>query len=160
MTLKDTSPAACGNFTDRWIRVAFLNGELAAAAGVARSSNPHPAGSASARSWLAGWRTRTATAPTPPEPLAAWRPSRHEGDTTMDLIEKLPGLADDDLGTLVTNAERLAHSGTPKQQKAAQAMLPAIQAEVDARRERKAAMAPPKRTPRAGRKAAAPSQTA
>lgn len=69
----------------------------------------------------------------------------------MDLIEKLPGLADDDLGTLVTNARRLARTGTPKQQKAAEAALPAIQAEVVARQQRKAASI--KRKPRAGRKA-------
>jgi hypothetical protein len=68
----------------------------------------------------------------------------------MDLIEKLPGLADDDLGTLVANATRLAQTGTPKQQKAAEAVLPAIQAEVVARQQRKAAAAP-KRMPRAGR---------
>lgn len=70
----------------------------------------------------------------------------------MNLIEKLPGLADDDLGTLVANARRLAQNGTPKQQKAAEAVLPAIQAEVAARQQRNAAS--PKRVPRTGRKAA------
>jgi len=68
----------------------------------------------------------------------------------MDLIEKLPGMTDDDLGTLISNAERLAQTGTPKQQAAAQAMLPAIQAEAVRRRDLK----PAKRAPRAGRKAA------
>jgi len=72
----------------------------------------------------------------------------------MDLIGKLPGLADEDLSTLGANAMRLAQTGTPKQQKAAQEMLPAIEAEVTARQTRKAAGAP-KRAPRAGRKAAA-----
>lgn len=69
----------------------------------------------------------------------------------MDLIERLPGMTDDDLGTLVSNAERLAQTGTAKQQQAAQAMLPAIQTEVARRRDLK----PAKRAPRAGRKASA-----
>ena len=65
----------------------------------------------------------------------------------MDLIEKLPGMTDDDLGTLVSNAERLLQAGTPKQQKAAEAMLPAIRAESVRRLELK----PAKRAPRASR---------
>ncbi len=69
----------------------------------------------------------------------------------MDLIEKLPGMTDNDLGTLVSNAERLAQTGTAKQQQAAQAMLPAIQAEVAKRH----ALKPAKRAPRTGRKTAA-----
>ena len=77
----------------------------------------------------------------------------------MDMIEKLPGLGDDALGTLAVNAERLAQTGTPKQQVAAQAMFPATQAEVEARRERKAAAAPPKRATRTS-KAAASTQPA
>lgn len=60
----------------------------------------------------------------------------------MTLLEKLPDMADDALGTLGANAERLAVSGTPKQMKEALAILPAIQAEITARRERKAAEAP------------------
>lgn len=67
---------------------------------------------------------------------------------TMDLIEKLPGMTDGDLGTLAANAERLVSSGTAKQQQAAQAMLPAIQAEVGRRRDLRPAR-------RAGRKTAA-----
>ncbi|PWC40912.1 hypothetical protein [Azospirillum sp. TSO35-2] len=74
---------------------------------------------------------------------------------TTELIDRLPGMVDADLSTLVANAERLARAGTPKQQKAAQAALPAIQAEVAARQEKLAAN-PPKRAPRASRKAAAP----
>lgn len=66
----------------------------------------------------------------------------------MDLIEKLPGMSDGDLGTLVSNAERLALAGTAKQQQAAQAILPAIQAEMASR----SSLKPPKRAPRAGRK--------
>ncbi|HYD67102.1 hypothetical protein [Azospirillum sp.] len=74
----------------------------------------------------------------------------------MDLIEKLPGMADDDLGTLVSNAERLLQTGTPKQQQAAEAMLPAIRAETVRRLDLK----PAKRAPRAGRKPAARAQRA
>lgn len=64
----------------------------------------------------------------------------------MTLLEKLPDMADDALGTLGANAERLAASGTPKQMKEAQAVLPAIHAEITARRERKAAEAPKQST--------------
>lgn len=78
---------------------------------------------------------------------------------TMELTDRLPGMADKDLSTLVANAERLMRAGTPKQQKAAEAALPAIQAEVTARQEKLAAAAPAKRAPRS-RKAAAPQSTA
>jgi len=74
----------------------------------------------------------------------------------MDLIEKLPGMTDDDLGTLVSNAERLLQTGTPKQQQAAEAMLPAIRAETDRRLDLK----PAKRAPRVARKPAARAQGA
>ena len=74
----------------------------------------------------------------------------------MDLIGKLPGMADDDLGTLLSNAERLVQTGTPKQQQAAHAMLPAIQAEAVRRRD----LRPAKRAPQGGRKSAARLQTA
>ncbi|MBP2295030.1 hypothetical protein [Azospirillum rugosum] len=66
------------------------------------------------------------------------------------MIEKLPEMSDADLGVLMSNAERLVQTGTPKQQTAAQAMLPAIQAEALRRRDLK----PAKRAPRGGRKAA------
>jgi len=73
----------------------------------------------------------------------------------MDLIEKLPGMTDDDLGTLMSNAERLVQTGTPKQQQAAQTMLPAIQAEALRRRDLR-----PAKSPSRGRKAAVPLQGA
>lgn len=66
----------------------------------------------------------------------------------MTILDKLPDMADDALGTLGSNAERLAATGTPKQMKDAQAMLPAIQAEIAARRARKAAEAPKRPPPR------------
>jgi hypothetical protein len=157
VTLKKAAAFACENLDERWMRVAFLNGKLAATAGTAQSLNPHPADSPPARSWLAGWRARARTVKAPPAPATALRRSRHEGEMTMDMIEKLPAMADADLGILVGNAERLAQSGTPKQQKAAQDMLPSLQAEVAARADRKAAATPPKRAPRvASRKTAAP----
>lgn len=67
------------------------------------------------------------------------------------VIEKLPDMSDDDLGVLMSNAERLVQAGTPKQQTAAQAMLPAIQAETL----RRHSLKPVKRVARGGRKAAA-----
>jgi len=75
---------------------------------------------------------------------------------TMDLIEKLPGMTDADLGTLSSNAERLLQSGTPKQQKAAEAMLPAIRAETGRRLDLK----PAKRAPRATKKPVARAKSA
>jgi len=74
----------------------------------------------------------------------------------MDMVEKLPGMSDADLGNLISNAERLAQSGTTKQQQAAQAMLPVIQAEAVRRRELK----PAKRATRGGRKVAGAAPTA
>lgn len=52
----------------------------------------------------------------------------------MDLVTKLPGMAEDALANLGANAERLAQTGTPKQKTAATAVLPAIQAEIASRR--------------------------
>ncbi len=131
----------------RWSRVAFLVGGLAASAGIARSANPHPAGSPLARNWLAGWRTHH---------TATTRPANNEGPMTMDLIDKLPGMTDDDLGNLTSNAERLAQTGTPKQQHAAQAMLPAIHAEAVRRRDSQ----PAKRGTQGRRKATVSAQDA
>lgn len=72
----------------------------------------------------------------------------------IDLIDRLPGMTDTDLTTLATNAERLALSGTPKQRTAADAALPAIRAEVAARKEKLAAL-PSTRAPRRSKKVAA-----
>ncbi|HEY0835497.1 MAG TPA: hypothetical protein VGE72_16460 [Azospirillum sp.] len=70
----------------------------------------------------------------------------------MDMVPKLPAMAEDALATLGANAERLVQSGTPKQRLAATALLPAIQAEIASRQAKKLAEAPP---PRARRKKAA-----
>lgn len=163
-----------GSQAARWAHVAFLNGELAAIAGVARSGNPHPAGSVEARNWSSGWKshrkpaparsgTGNTTAPGNADAGANRQPASQqpEGQTTMDLLEKLPGMTDADLGTLMSNAERLAQGGNPKQQRAAEAALPAIRAETARRndlkpppvkratRSRKVATAAPAATPTA-----------
>jgi hypothetical protein len=52
----------------------------------------------------------------------------------MDLLTKLPEMSDDALANLRTNAKRLQHSGTPTQQSDAAALLPAVEAEIGARR--------------------------
>jgi hypothetical protein len=52
----------------------------------------------------------------------------------MDLISKLPEMTDDALANLRTNAKRLELSGTPSQRSDAAALLPAVEAEIGARR--------------------------
>jgi hypothetical protein len=52
----------------------------------------------------------------------------------MDLLSKLPEMSDDALANLRTNAKRLQHSGTPAQRTDAAALLPAVEAEIGARR--------------------------
>ncbi len=52
----------------------------------------------------------------------------------MDLLAKLPEMADVALTTLLSNAERLERSGTSAQQRAATALLPAVKAELAARK--------------------------
>lgn len=144
--------AAAGTESGRWARVAFINGGLAATAGFERAANPHPPGSASARSWLAGWRTGEEAPPASPGP-APLVPT-DEGPIDMTMTDKLPTMSDGDLGTLLSNAERLAQAGTPKQRQAAAAMLPSLQAEAGRRQEQR----PPKRPPARARKAA-PAET-
>ena len=61
----------------------------------------------------------------------------------MDLIEKLPELSDDALGNLRSNAKRLQQSGTPAQRSSAATLLPAVEAEIGARRLAKAKPARP-----------------
>ncbi|MGH7031526.1 MAG: hypothetical protein ACREE9_08900 [Stellaceae bacterium] len=52
----------------------------------------------------------------------------------MDLMTKLPEMSDDALTNLRTNAKRLQHTGTPSQQSEAAVLLPAVEAELGARR--------------------------
>lgn len=160
MTHTKTAPATASRGIDRWTQVAFISGKLAARSGAEPSTNPHPAGSDSARGWLDGWRTQaTASAKPAASPVLApipggTRPIRLESELTMDLLKRLPDLPDADLGTLGINAERLALSGNAKQKTAAQAMLPAIQEELAARQARKAAATAATRAAGRGRRKA------
>lgn len=52
----------------------------------------------------------------------------------MDMISKLPEMSDDGLANLRTNAKRLQQSGTATQRSDAAALLPAVEAEIGARR--------------------------
>ena len=52
----------------------------------------------------------------------------------MDLLTKLPEMSDDALGNLRTNARRLRETGTPSQRSEAATLLPAVEAELGARR--------------------------
>ena len=52
----------------------------------------------------------------------------------MDLLTKLPEMSDDALANLRNNAKRLQHSGTAAQRSDAAALLPAVEAEIGARR--------------------------
>jgi hypothetical protein len=72
----------------------------------------------------------------------------------MSLIEKLPAMTDVELATLKANADALAASGSDKQKNAASALMPALEAELNVRRDRAAAerAAKPKRKPPVRRK--------
>src|SRR5260370_5586114 len=52
----------------------------------------------------------------------------------MDMITKLPEMSDDALVNLRTNAKRLQQSGNPSQRSNAATLLPAVEAEIGARR--------------------------
>ena len=52
----------------------------------------------------------------------------------MDMVEKLPAMPDDALNNLRANAVRLEQTGSAAQRAAASALLPAIEAELSARR--------------------------
>jgi RNA-binding protein YhbY len=52
----------------------------------------------------------------------------------MDMITKLPEMSDDALVNLRSNAKRLQQSGNPGQRTSAAALLPAVEAEIGARR--------------------------
>ena len=52
----------------------------------------------------------------------------------MDLLTKLPEMSDDALANLRNNAKRLQETGTPAQRSDAAALLPAVEAEIGARR--------------------------
>jgi hypothetical protein len=77
----------------------------------------------------------------------------NDREKVMDLLEKLPELSDDALGNLRSNAMRLQTSGTANQRDNAAALLPAVEAEITARRRAKASRRPPAK-PRAPRRVA------
>jgi hypothetical protein len=52
----------------------------------------------------------------------------------MSMVEKLPGMADDALRNLHANALRLGGAGSAQQRASATALLPAIEAELTARK--------------------------
>jgi hypothetical protein len=52
----------------------------------------------------------------------------------MTMVDKLPGMADDALKNLHANAVRLGEAGTAQQRASATALLPAIEAEMSARK--------------------------
>src|SRR5689334_11105639 len=72
----------------------------------------------------------------------------------FDLHDRVPGMSDEGLGTLHTNALRLVQSGNERQRASATALMPVIEAEL-ALREAKALLEKPVRKPRAPRKKAA-----
>jgi hypothetical protein len=59
----------------------------------------------------------------------------------MEILAKLPSLDDASLAVLHGNAERLLRTGTKTQQASATAAIPAIEAELAARREAKVSKA-------------------
>jgi hypothetical protein len=69
------------------------------------------------------------------------------------MIEKLPGLPDAELKNLLANAQRLEQEGTAQQKASASSLLPAINAELSARKAAKQVKAQEARA--AKRKAAA-----
>jgi hypothetical protein len=79
----------------------------------------------------------------------------------LSIDQRIPDLSDKELETLHANAVRLADSGTVMQRQQADNLLPLIGAEMDTRRQAKAAIAAakPRRTTKktpASAKAAAP----
>jgi hypothetical protein len=55
----------------------------------------------------------------------------------MSLLEKLPGMADDQLNNLHANAVRLGESGSAAQRASASKLLPALEAEIANRKQAK-----------------------
>jgi hypothetical protein len=71
--------------------------------------------------------------------MARTRQLNNRRKDAMEIIAKLPHMDDASLTVLHGNAERLLRIGTKKQQASATAVMPAIEAEIAARREAKAA---------------------
>ena len=52
----------------------------------------------------------------------------------MSLLERIPAMSDEEVVNLLTNARRLAEVGNEAQQAAAAGLLPALEAEAEARK--------------------------
>ncbi|ODT88824.1 hypothetical protein [Phenylobacterium sp. SCN 70-31] len=76
----------------------------------------------------------------------------------MSLIDRIPTLADDEVATFLANARRLAESGDDKQRAAAAELVPALEAEAEARHDARQERAKAKRA--ATRRATLRSQAA
>ncbi|GGF11455.1 hypothetical protein GCM10011611_16400 [Aliidongia dinghuensis] len=76
---------------------------------------------------MASVKTKAAAAIAPPVAAAPAAP------TANGMVDRIPGLTDEALATLRQNALRLEANGTAQQRAAAASMLPAINAEFDAR---------------------------
>lgn len=75
----------------------------------------------------------------------------------MSMVEKLPEMADEALRNLHANALRLGEAGTAQQRASATALLPAIEAELSARKVAKQERLAEGRRARSKQKAAAAS---
>ncbi|MEK0083403.1 hypothetical protein [Benzoatithermus flavus] len=73
----------------------------------------------------------------------------------MSLVDKLPGMADADLNNLHANAVRLKEAGSAQQRASAAAVLPAIEAELSARKAAKQERLAQNRRARSSKKQAA-----
>lgn len=71
----------------------------------------------------------------------------------MSLLDRIPDLSDDEVVTFLSNARRLSDEGDPKQQAAANDLLPALEQEAETRRQARLESAKAKRA--ASRKASA-----
>jgi hypothetical protein len=78
----------------------------------------------------------------------------------MDLTARLPSMEDAALAVLHENAARLEQTGTSAQKSAAAALLPAIEAELAARREARRAELAARRAAKGGTKPPAAKRTA
>jgi hypothetical protein len=75
----------------------------------------------------------------------------------MSLLDRIPTLSDEEVVNLLANARRLSEQGDDKQKAAAEELLPALEAEADARKQERLERAKAKRaaTRRATQRSAA-----
>jgi hypothetical protein len=78
----------------------------------------------------------------------------------MSLVEKLPGMADAELNNLHANAVRLGQAGSAQQRASATAILPAIEAELSARKAAKQERLAQNRRARSSKKQVAAAEAA